>query len=79
MAFRWDLSPTITTRSIFFDSLDKALDVYCNCEKAVLVGNFNDKIGETCLDFLFQYELQSRNKEPTCFKNAYNPSLQIFY
>ena len=60
----------------FFDSLDKALDVYCNYEKVVLVGDFNAKIGETCLDtlLLFQHELQSINKEPTCFKNAHNPS-----
>ena len=41
----------------------------------VLVGDFNAKIGETCLDnFLFQHELQSLKKEPTCFKNAHNPS-----
>ena len=60
--------------NIFFNSLDKALDVYCNYEKVVLVGDFNAKIGETCLDnFLFQHEQQSINKEPTCFKNAYNP------
>ena len=59
----------------FFDSLDKALDISCSYEKVVLVGDFDAKIGETCLDnFLFQHELQSINKEPTCFKNAHNPS-----
>ena len=59
----------------FFDSLDKALDVYCNYEKVVLVGDFNAKIGETCLDnFLFQHELQIINKEPTRSKNAHNSS-----
>ena len=59
----------------FFGSLDKTLDVYCNYEKVILVGDFNAKIGETCLgNFLFQHELQSINKEPTCFKNAHNPS-----
>ena len=42
-----------------FGSLDKVLVVYCNYEKVVLVGDFNAKIGETCLDnFLFQHELQ---------------------
>ena len=55
----------------FFESLDKALDVYCNYEKVVLVGDFNAKIGETCLDnFLLQHELESLNKEPTCLKIA---------
>ena len=59
----------------FFDSLGKALDVSCNYEKVVLVGDFNAKIEETCLGkFLFQYEMQSVNKEPICFKNAHNPS-----
>ena len=28
----------------FFDSLNKDLDVYCNYEKVVLVGDFNPKI-----------------------------------
>ena len=47
---------------------------HCSYEN-VLVGDFNAKIGKTCLDnFLFQHELQSINKEPTCFINAHNPS-----
>ena len=54
----------------FFDSLDKALDVYCNYEKVVLVGDFNAKID----NFLFQHKLQSINNKHTCFKNAHNPS-----
>ena len=59
----------------FFDSLDKALCVSFNYEKVVLDGDFNAKIGKTCLDnFLFQHDLQSINKGPTCFKNAQNPS-----
>lgn len=36
MAFKWDLSPTITTWLTFFDSLDKVLDVYCNYEKGCI-------------------------------------------
>ena len=60
--------------NIFFNSLDKALDVCCNYKKVVLVGDFIPIIGETCLDnFLFQHEQLSINKEPTCFKNAHNP------
>ena len=40
-----------------------------------MVGDFNAKIGEMYLDnFLFQHELQSINKEPTCFKNTNNLS-----
>ena len=67
--------PPLQPDQYFFDSLDKALDAYCNYKKVVLVGDFNAKIGETCLDnFLFQHELQSISKEPTCFKNAHNPS-----
>ena len=64
--------PSSQPDQYFFDSLDKALDIYCNYEKVVLVGDFNAKIGETCLgNFLFQ---QSINEETTCFKNAHNPS-----
>ena len=75
MAFKWNLSPTIPTWPIFFDSLDKAIDVYCNYEKIILVGDFNAKVRGTCHgNFLFQHELQSVNKEPTCFKNTHNPS-----
>ena len=33
----------------FFDSLDKALDVYCSYEKVVLVGDFNGNIGKHVL------------------------------
>ena len=63
----------------FFGSLNKDLDVYCNYEKVVLVGDFNYKIWETCLDnFLFQHELQSINKEPTCLKNAHNSNFIDF-
>ena len=38
----------------YFDNIEKALGVYCQYEKAVLVGNFNAQIGEKCFDdFLF--------------------------
>ena len=65
----WIYHPPSQPDQYFFDSLDKALDVYCNYEKVVLVGDFNAKIAEMYLgNFLFQHELQSINKESTCFK-----------
>ena len=46
----------------YFDNIDKALDVYCQYEKIMLVGDFNAQIGEKCFDdFLFQHELRSVN------------------
>ena len=59
----------------FFNTLDKALDVYSNYENILLIGDFNAQIGETHLDtFLYQHELANINKEPTCYKNSENPS-----
>ena len=59
----------------FFNTLDKALDVYSNCKTVLLIGEFNAQIGETHLDtFLYQHELANINKEPTCYKNSENPS-----
>ena len=44
-------------------------------KEVVSVGEFDGNIGEMCLiNLLFQHELQSVNKEPTCFKNADSPS-----
>ena len=46
--FRY-LSPSITICQYHFDNIDKALDVYCQYDKVVLVGDFNAQIGEkTC-------------------------------
>ena len=37
-----------------FDNIDKAVDVYCQYEKVVLVNDFNAQIAEKCLgNFLF--------------------------
>ena len=59
----------------FFNTLNKALDVYSGYKSVLLVGDFNAKIGETHLDtFLYQHELEIINKEPTCYKNSENPS-----
>ena len=61
----------------YFDNIDKALDVYCQYEKVVVLieGDFNAQIGEKCFDdFLFQHELKSVNDKPTCYKNPDKPS-----
>ena len=59
----------------FFDNTDKALDVYSTYEKVILVGGFNSRISENCIDnFMYQHNLQSINKEPLCYKNPNNPS-----
>ena len=69
------LSPSQSDQ-YYFDNIDKALDVYCQYEKIMLVGDFNAQIGEKCFgDFLFQLELESVNDKPTCYKNPDKPSL----
>ena len=64
----------------FFDNVDKALDVYSTSEKIILGGDFNSQIGEDCIDtFMYQHNLQSINKEPSCYENPDNPScLDLF-
>ena len=54
----------------YFDNIVKALDVYCQYEKIMLLGDLNAQIGEKCYDnFLFQHELTSVHDKPTCYKN----------
>ena len=63
----------------FFNTLDKALDVYAKYENVLLIGDFNAQIGETHIDtFLYQHELANISKEPTCYKNSENPSCIYF-
>ena len=51
------------------------LDVYCQSEKVVSVGDFNAQIVQKCFDdFLFQHELKSVNDKSTCYKNPDKPS-----
>ena len=58
----------------YFDNIDKALDVYCQYEKVVLVGDFKAQVGEKCFDdFLFQHELKNVDNKPTCYKNSDKP------
>ena len=78
---RWLLCSTyhFPSQSVqhYFDNIDKALDVYCQYEKVVVLveGDFNAQIGEKCFDdFLFQHELKSANDKPTCYKNPDKPS-----
>ena len=62
--------PPSQSDQYYFDNIYKALDVYCQYEKIMLVGDFNAQIGEKCFDyFLFQHELRSVNDKPTCYKN----------
>ena len=56
----------------FFDNIVKALDVYSTYE---ICEDFNSQIGENCIDtFMYQHNLQSINKQPSCYKNPNNPS-----
>ena len=59
----------------YIDNTDKALDVYYQYEKIMLVEDFNAQNGEKCFDdFLFQNELRGVNDKPTCNKNPDKPS-----
>ena len=66
---------------IFFENVDKTIDIYSHYEKISLVGDFNAEISESCLDpFLYQHELKNLGKEKTCFKNVSNPScIDLFF
>ena len=58
-----DYHPPSQPDQYFFDNLDKALDVYSTCEKALITGDFNAQEGKKCLNtFLYQHELKSLNK-----------------
>ena len=68
------LSPFLNDQ-YFFDSGDKALDIYCSYEKIVFAGDLNAQEGERLLDtFLYQHQLHSINKNPTCYKHSNNPT-----
>ena len=67
--------PLFQKDQYFFDNIDKALDVYSTYEKVIRGGDFNSQIGENCVDtFMYLHNLQSINKEPSCYKNPNNPS-----
>ena len=63
----------------YFDNIEKALHVYCQYEKIMLVGDFNAQIGEKRFDeFLFQHEIRSVNEKLTCYKNPDKPICMDF-
>ena len=63
----------------FFNTLDKALDVYSNFENVLLIGDFKAQIRESYLDtFLNQHELANINKELIYYKNLESPSCTDF-
>ena len=53
----------------FFDNIDKCLDMYSTYERVILASDL--KSFDT---FLYQHELTSINRNPTCYKNPNNPS-----
>ena len=65
----WALSSAVSKDQYFFDNIDKALDVYSKYEKVIIGGDFNCQIDENCIaTFMYQHNLQSINKEPSCYK-----------
>ena len=62
--------PSSQSDQHYFDNIDKALDIYCQYDKVVVIADFNAQIREKCFDgFLFQHEFKSVNDKPTCYKN----------
>ena len=58
-----------------FNCLDKALDIYSNYEKVLLVGDFSTEITEYYIESLLcEHELNNLVKEKSCLKNMQNPS-----
>ena len=55
-----------------FHYLDKALDIYNNYEKVLLVGDFNQE--HYIKPFFYRHQLINLVKEKTSFKNMQNPS-----
>ena len=59
----------------FFYNIGLTLDVYSNFDKFLLAGDFNIEENDDILDeFMEDYLAKNLVKEPTCFKNAENPS-----
>ena len=59
----------------FFNNIDKCLDVYSTYERVVPACDLNAQVGEKSFyTFLYQHELTSIDRNPTCYKNQNNPS-----
>ena len=76
MAFCGCYHPSSQSDQYFFENNGKALDKYSKqCDKFILVGDFNAEESEPCLlQFLYEYNARNIIKESTCFKNILNPS-----
>ena len=62
--------------SYFLNNISKELDKFLpSYENLLLLGDFNSSISEKEMkDFCDMYNLENLIKEPTCYKNAMNPS-----
>ena len=60
----------------FLSHLSKGIDKYiCNYENFLILGNFNISIPDDNMNiFCETYDLKNLINEPTCYKNAINPS-----
>ena len=59
----------------YFEQVGLTLDVYSDCGKFLLTGDFNAEDSESCLkDFLYHYDAKNLVKQKTCFKSVENPS-----
>ena len=64
--------PPTQSDSYYFNNLDKALDLYSQYDKKLLVGDFNTEVSDVLSIFLYQHDLENLVKDKTCFKNANN-------
>ena len=63
------------SKSDFLEQLRFGLDKYSSYEKILIAGDFNIDLDEDILEeFLFEQNLKSLVKQPTCYKNLDNPS-----
>ena len=69
-------NPKKESISYFLNHVSKVLDKHMvNYENMILLGDFNASIAEdTMNDFCQMYNLHNLINEPTCYKNANNPS-----
>ena len=59
----------------FFEQMGLAMEVYSNCDKFLLTGDFNVQVGENPIDdFLYEYGAKSLVKDFTWFMSTSNPS-----
>ena len=59
--------------SYYFNNIGKALDLYSQHDKKLLVGDFNTEVSDVLSTFLCQHDLENFVKDKPCFKNVHNP------